>query len=133
VVFERAMLISERFCAGFALAATVARDRAAEQARRGLSAAIAPPLLATVQALSELSKAERRARVRSWMEVPRMRWPSEPGTPLRAYALLAQGEPLQTLPGWLRGAPLPRAGYKPPPELMALLRRANAITTSEPK
>ena len=127
------MLISERFCAGFALAATIAGDRDAELASGGLCADIAPPLLTTVRALSALSKKERRDRVRALLQPQRPAWPSEPPpahgqahghAPLRAYALIAQGESPQTLPGWVRAAPLPRPGYQPPAELLAVLRNS---------
>jgi hypothetical protein len=118
------MSISERFCAGFALAATVAGDRTAELAQRGLHPDIAPPLLDTVQALGALSKKERRDRVRSFLAPQPLTWPAEPAAPLRAYMLLAQGENTQALPSWVRSAPLPRPGYSAPPELTVLLRRA---------
>jgi hypothetical protein len=124
VVCESAMPLSERFCAGFALAATIAGDRGAELASTGLHAEIAEPLLDTVRALGALSKKERRDRVRAFLQLQPLSWPSGPTAPLRAYVLLAQGESSQTLPGWLRSAPLPRPGYKPPPELLALLRRS---------
>lgn len=117
------MQISERFCAGFALAATIAGDRAAELASPGLHAEIAPALLETVRALGALSKKDRRDRVRAYLQPQPLSWPASPTFPERAYALLAQGEIAQTLPGWVRTAPLPRAGYKPPPDLLALLRR----------
>lgn len=128
MVCERAMPFSERFCAGFALAATVAGDRNAELASGGLSADIAPPLLDTMRALSALSKKERRDRVRAFLMPQALRLPAQPEEPLRAYTLLAQGTGAQALPAWLRAAPLPRAGYTAPPELVALLRR---MTTAD--
>jgi hypothetical protein len=118
------MAVSERFCAGFALAATVSGDRDAELAAGGLSADIAPPLLDTVRALSALSKKERRDRVRAVLAPEPLAWPAQPAAPLRAYMLLAQGASAQTLPGWLHAAPLPRPGYTAPPELSSLLRRS---------
>ena len=121
------MLISERFCAGFALAATIAGDREAELASGGLCADIAPPLLTTVRALSALSKKDRRDRVRALLQPQRPSWPSEPPVGrvlLRAYALMTRGESTQTLPGWVRSAPLPRPGYQPPPELLSALRNS---------
>ncbi|HET8938208.1 MAG TPA: hypothetical protein VFN67_32415 [Polyangiales bacterium] len=118
------MLISERFCAGFALAATVAGDRTAELASRGLHEEIAQPLLDTVRALGALSKKERRDRVRSFLAPQPLAWPAEPSAPLRAYVLLARGESAQRLPDWVRSAPLPRPGFTASPELSALLRRA---------
>lgn len=117
-------MISERFCAGFALAATVAGDRNAELASPGLHADIAQPLIDTVRALGALSKKERRDRVRAFLQPQPLTWSAEPAAPLRAYRLLAQGESAQTLPSWVRTAPLPRPGYTPSPELLALLRRS---------
>lgn len=115
------MLISERFCAGFALAATVAGDRTAELASRGLHPDIAPPLLDTLHALGALGKKERRDRVRSFLAPQPIVWPAEPAAPLRAYMLLVRGE---NAPGWVRNAPLPRPGFTASPELTSLLRRA---------
>ena len=119
------MQSSERFCAGFALAATIAGDRDAQLASPGLCADIAPPLLTTVRALSALSKKERRDRVRALLQPRRVVWPSEAPAPamLRAYALLGRGE-AQTAPAWVREAPLPRPGFQPTPELLAALRNS---------
>lgn len=124
MVCESDMLISERFCAGFALAATVAGDRTAELASRGLHPDIAPPLLDTVRALGALGKKERRDRVRSFLAPRPLVWPAQPAAPLRAYMLLARGESAQPLPGWVLSAPLPRPGFSVSPELSSLLRRA---------
>lgn len=118
------MPISERFCAGFALAATIAGDRGAELASAGLHAELAPPLLDTVRALGALSKAERRDRVRAYLQPRQLTWPKVATWPERAYVLLAQGANAQTRPDWLRSAALPRPGYQPPADLLALLRRA---------
>jgi hypothetical protein len=119
------MSISERFCAGFALAATIAGDRGAELASRGLHHEIAEPLLDTVRALGALSKKERRDRVRAFLQPRLPTWPALPAAPVRAYRLVAQAESGQAPPAWVHEAPLPlpRPGYKPPPELLALLRR----------
>jgi hypothetical protein len=118
------MSITERFCAGFALAATIARDRDAELASRRLHASIAEPLLETVRALGALSKKERRDRVRVYLQAQPLVWPSAPAEPRRAYRLLAQGDSPELQPEWVRSAPLPRPGFKPAPELLALLRRS---------
>jgi len=114
------MPISERFCAGFALAATVAGDRAAELASPGLHAELAPPLLETVGALGALSKKERRDRVRAYLQPRPLVYPATPAWPARGYALIARGD---SSPAWVRDAPLPRPGYQPPADLIALLRR----------
>ncbi|MET0386741.1 MAG: hypothetical protein ABW321_12320 [Polyangiales bacterium] len=123
------MTFSERFLAGFALAATIARDPGAQQAQAGLAQVIAPQLTALPRELAALPKAERRARVRAWLGAPQplpARTPPidtrAPTPALRAYALLAHRQRTTTPPpDWLRNAPLPRAGYTPPPELLAQL------------
>ena len=114
------MHITERFCAGFALAATIAGDRAAELASGGLHEELAPPLFETVRALAMLSKKERRDRVRAYLQPKQLIWPAAPTWPERGYALIARGD---SSPAWLRAAPLPRPGYQPPADLLALLRR----------
>jgi hypothetical protein len=114
------MSTSERFCAGFALAATIAGDRGGELASTGLHAELAPPLLETVRALGALSKTERRDRVRAYLQPKPLHWPPAPAWPERAYALLARGD---GSPSWVYEAPLPRPGYQPPADLLALLRR----------
>ena len=119
---SRLMLISERFCAGFALAATIAGDRGAELASAGLHPEIAAPLLDTVRALGALSRQERRDRVRAYLQPRPLNLPAEPTWPERAYVLL--GLRARTRPDWLLTGPLPRAGYQPPVDLLALLRRA---------
>ena len=123
------MSFSERFCSGFALAATIAGDPGGEQARTGLQEAAREPVTRVARDLLALSKAERRARVSALAQPPRparsqgVAWPREARAPLRAYALLAQGEPTATLPAFLRAAPLPRPGFTPEPDMLQLLRR----------
>lgn len=114
------MTITERFCAGFALAATIAADRDAELARSGLHSELARPLLETVHALAGLSRRERRERVRAYLRPRPLPWPAEPAAPGRAYALIARGD---SSPDWVHQTPLPRPGYEPPADLIALLRR----------
>lgn len=126
------MTLSERFLAGFALAATIAKDPGAELARPGLCADRQGPVSATARELLELSKAERRARIRSWMQPKRGMWPSAPTAPLRAYGLLAQRTFANVRPDWLRSAPLPRPGYTPDPQLLELLQRIAAETVERP-
>jgi hypothetical protein len=152
------MAFSERFLAGFALAATIAKDPGADKARAGLCASSAEPLTRVARELRELPKDQRRARVSGWMQTMQWLqpahdvWPSTPEQPVRAYALLAASlqraardprtanRPRQ-LPGWLTALtspsttatdatttdattlPLTRAGYRPDPQLIALLQR----------
>jgi len=130
------MTLPPRFLSGFALAATIAKDPGAELARAGLCANIAEPLTATARELMSLSKAERRERVGEWTRpahADRCVWPREAAHPLRAYALLAQRARgnRAALPPWLSTAPLPRAGYTPQPQLVALLSRIAAHHADE--
>jgi hypothetical protein len=132
------MNFSQRFLAGFALAATIAKDPGAALARPGLEAGSAEPLLATTRDLLALSKAARRARVSEWMQPLRPSWPKSESeaVPLRAFALIAQRSgltPGSGLPRWLFTAPLPRAGYTPEPGLVALLQRIAARRQHEDK
>jgi hypothetical protein len=131
------MTFSESFCAGFALAATIAKDAGAEQARAGLCEASAATLTGAAHELRALSKAERRARVSTWIRAnagPRAAltlnavvWPRVPSSPLRAYALLAQRLGADAAaPAWLRELSelRPRAGYTPDPQLIEQLQRS---------
>lgn len=126
---RRGMSFSERFCSGFALAATIAGDPGGERARSGLQEAAREQVTRVARELLALSKVERRARVSALAQPPRparsqgAAWPREARAPLRAYALLAQGEPTGSLPAFLRSAPLPRPGFTPEPDLLQLLRR----------
>jgi hypothetical protein len=122
------MMDSERLLAGFALAATIAKDPGAELARPGLCTARRDSVSMTARELLDLPRAERRARIRAWMEVQPKRgmWPSMPVAPLRAYGLLAQRMLANARPDWLRGVPLPRPGYTPEPQLLELLQRIAA-------
>jgi hypothetical protein len=130
------MTFSESFLAGFALAATIAKDAGAEQARAGLCDASAATLTGAARKLRALSKAERRAQVSAWIRAQAGQapasatagshavvWPRVPAGPLRAYALLAQRMPASAAPQWLHDIPLPRAGYTPPPQLVERLAR----------
>jgi hypothetical protein len=116
------MTYSERFLSGFALAATVASDRGAARARAGLHPAIVETWTQPARALAALSKHDRRARVRAWMEPEAYAWPRAARAPLMAWALIAQ-RVRERAPAWLQHAPMPRAGYTPEPELVALLTR----------
>jgi hypothetical protein len=120
------MAFSERFLAGFALAATIAKDPGAQLAQQGLAAGIASALTKTARELAALDKAERRARIRMLAEPEAHALPTEPASPLRAYALLARKRRAHEVPRWLRDAPLPRPGYAAERALTALLARIAA-------
>jgi hypothetical protein len=124
------MVYSERFLAGFTLAATVAKDRGAVLAREGLADAVADAMTATARELTELSKADRRARVRALAEPPAHRLPRDAASCPRAYALLARKQRPVEVPDWLRATPLPRPGFTPEPQLQALLARIAARLTA---
>jgi hypothetical protein len=114
---------SERCAAGFALAATIAKDPGGLLAERGIAALASPALTRLARELAEASKAERRARIRALTEPPAFALPQTPTAPARAYVALARQARLTAIPDWLRKAPLPRAGYTPDVRLYALLQR----------
>jgi hypothetical protein len=123
------MSLSERFIAGFALAATIARDPGASAARAGLAGPIVDAWTYTARELLALGKAERRARIRSLTEPAPLQFPDRATVPVRAFALLArQANHSQAALHWLAATPLPRAGYAPDAALTALLARIAART-----
>jgi len=126
------MACSERFLAGFALAATVSRDRGAQHAREGLHGTVAEVWTRSARELADLPKQARRAAVSAWMQPEVCVWPATPPAPLLAWALIAQRAQAPA-PPWFqaeaRECSLPRAGYTPEPELVALLMRL--VTRSE--
>jgi hypothetical protein len=120
------MSLSEGFLSGFALAATIAKDPAAEKARAGLAENVTDAWTATARELAAQPKAERRARVRAFMQPLQAEpaaWPGEGRAPVRALSALWRTQAANTWPEWLRAAPLPRPGYTPPPLLTAVLQR----------
>jgi len=130
------MSSSERFPAGFALAATIAKDPGATAARSGLAEGVADAMTRTARELVALRKTERRARIRALTEPP-VHTPSSPTSAAlaphaasagarRALGLLAHQRGGGTAPGWLHDLPLPRPGYSPEPPLTALLARIAA-------
>jgi hypothetical protein len=114
---------SERCAAGFALAATIAKDPGGLLAERGIAALALMPLTRLARELAQASKAERRARIRALTEPPAFALPSTPTVPARAYVSLARQARSTVIPDWLRKAPVPRAGYTPDVRLNALLQR----------
>jgi hypothetical protein len=108
---ERAMF-SEPVQAGFALAATIARDRGAELARPGVAAAALPGLCALARELEQLSRVERRERIRRL--APRA----------LVLPLLHDLHVRASLPRMAGGTlPPPRAGYVPERALLVWLAR----------
>jgi hypothetical protein len=118
---------SERVLAGFALAATIAKDPGARAARPGLADAVADTLTQTARDLSQLGKAERRARIRTLTEPTTHSALAKPELGhRRALALLAHARAFTHMPDWLRELPLPRPGYAADPLLLSLLARIAA-------
>jgi hypothetical protein len=132
------MSLTERFLAGFALAATIARDPGAQAARTGLADAVAEPMTEIARQLLQLGKTDRRARIRALTEPPAHTLSSPMAGHRRALALLAHKRSAGTGAGAaapaagvrdlrdLRDLPLPRPGYAPEPVLTALLARIAA-------
>jgi hypothetical protein len=117
------MPFSERFLAGFALAATIAKDPGAAAARGGLAEAVADAITQTAGELLALGKPARRARIRALTEPPPHTLAVPSSGPRRALALLVRQRGPGAAPAWLYDLPLPRPGYRPEPRLSALLAR----------
>jgi hypothetical protein len=113
---------------GFALAATVSRDRRATQALPGVAAGLRPALQARCAALAASAASERRAWVAGLLG-------AQPAVgsdvPPRARALLATMVDVELGRRWLAEAPLPRAGYTPAPALRRLLARTAALDSED--
>ena len=107
------MSVPLALAAGFALAATIARDPGAKLAHIGIASDVRDAWCGLARDLERCSKAERRDRVRKLAQS--LRPPRVPprGLSPRALALLRAPH-----------APLPlRSGYVPEPALIALLTR----------
>jgi hypothetical protein len=127
------MSFSEDLRSGFALAATIAKDAGAGKARPGLAASSVEALTAMACELASLPKAQRRARVRALMSPSALPAPALTSAarnlpPLRALALLSQRLPEGHEPTDEAAAQrfLPRPGYAPDPNLLAVLQRIAA-------
>lgn len=109
-------MFSESLQAGFALAATIARDRGAELARAGV-AARTQPLCALARELEQLSRAERRARIRELARTEGKLAARQGRRSPRALALI-------TSRAWTAAPSLSsRAGFVPDAALLQLLSR----------
>ncbi|HEX7481393.1 MAG TPA: hypothetical protein VF331_26555 [Polyangiales bacterium] len=122
------MTWSVRCCEGFALAATIAADRAGGLAALGLSPAARMQLCALSIELSELPRAARRARVKRLTEA-RPIASQQAGRSARGLGWLASQASVPQARAWATSAALPRPGFAPEPALVALLRR---IAETEP-
>lgn len=124
--------MSEALQAGFALAATIARDAGAKRAHIGIAASVADAWCGLARDLERASKAERRARIR---ELTRIRstdgaGSGRPDLSPRALALLsgrhrAASGTRATFATRVALGPgtMPRAGFAADPELLDLLHR----------
>ena len=106
------MSVPLALAAGFALAATIARDPGAKLAHIGLSPDVRDAWCGLARDLERCSKAERRDRIRKLTRLRRPRVLPRGLSP-RALELLCA-------PQALRGV---RPGYTPEPALIALLTR----------
>lgn len=103
------MVVPLALQAGFALAATIARDSGAKHAHVGLAPDVSDAWCGLARDLERLSKAERRQRIRELVRLPRVA-----AAPLRGVV-----QPLREL----REPARTRPGYAPSPVLLALLSR----------
>jgi hypothetical protein len=121
------MSVPLALAAGFALAATIARDSGAKLAHIGIASDVRDAWCGLARDLERCSKAERRDRIRKLTQSlrPRRRLPA--GQSPRALALLRASHvphvPTTPQECLLSGTPQVRAGYVPEPALLALLGR----------
>jgi len=116
------MVVSEALQAGFALAATIARDPGAKRAHIGIAPEASSAWCGLARDLERLSKAERRERIRQLASARRARRDALAPAPaphaLRALALLGR----RSVPRSTE-LTLPRAGFVPEPALLERLAR----------
>jgi hypothetical protein len=122
------MQVPEPQQAGFALAATIARDPGARRAEPGLAMDAREGFCALARDLEHLAKAERRAWVRRVTQPAAIDFTQQGQRAPRALALLAgRGAGPRALSRALgpvlAGTTLPRPGFVPEPGLYALLSR----------
>jgi len=106
------MSVPLALAAGFALAATIARDSGAKLAHIGLAPDVRDAWCGLARDLERCSKAERRERIRKLTQLRRPRALPRGLSP-RALELLRAPHAPQKV----------RAGYVPEPALLALLAR----------
>lgn len=108
---------------GFALAAAAHSDRGAALARAGLCTSIVEHATTVAREQAAGDSAARRNWLRSLVPSPAVPRADVTGIPLRARGLLAKSVPADVGRRWLAAAPLPRPGYVPDTELLALLHK----------
>ena len=112
---------------GFALAATIAKDRAARQAAPGIVAREARRVCEPARRLMEQPAAIRRREITRIADALAHRPSRQARACARALALLASDVPRAVGQRWLDQAPPVRTGFVPDPGLRAVVRRAVAM------
>jgi hypothetical protein len=118
------MFVTEALQAGFALAATIARDSGAKHAHIGLAPDVSDAWCGVARDLERASKAERRDRIRKLTLAARPALSLHANFSPRALALLGAGPGRTSADGSVPTRSISsRAGYRPPPTLLAVLAR----------
>ena len=108
---------------GFALAAIAADDPGAKLAVPGLSPSIANEVTQIANDLAKLDKRSRKQAVERISKLIPPPLPAEIELSPRARSLLAASVSREIAQKWLAGAPPPRPGFHPEPDLKAVVRR----------
>jgi hypothetical protein len=111
---------------GFALAAASHADRGAALARPGLSPSVAELATSVAREQAARDSVARRQWLRSLLPAPAALRATVRAVPPRALALLSRSAPPEVGRRWLAAAPLPRPGYVPDAELIAVLHKLAA-------
>jgi hypothetical protein len=124
------MSVTAALQAGFALAATIARDSGAKRAQIGLAPDVSDAWCGLARDLERLSKAERRERIRTLTR--RQQAPRPAATATSAAGNMPPESP-SAFGSQSRnsGVPAPRPGYTAPPMLSALLARIGTNIPAE--
>jgi hypothetical protein len=108
---------------GFAFAAIAADDPGAKLAEPGLSPSIANEVTQIAKDLAKLDKKSRKQAVERISKLISPPLPADIEFSPRALSLLAPSVSREIAQKWLIGAPLPRPGFHPEPDLRAVVRR----------
>jgi hypothetical protein len=111
---------------GFALAASVHADRGAARATAGLAPPVAQLAAQVARELAASDRAQRRRWLSSVLGAAPLPRADARGVPARALSLLSPSVARELGRSWLAAAPLPRPGYVPDHELLAVLRKLAA-------
>ncbi len=116
---------------GFALAATMADDRGASLAARGLAPSVVGRVTRVAEALEVMDARSRRREVARMAALLAPPAPEQAVLPPRAQALLASQVPKEIGRRWLAAAPAPRPGYAPEPGLRTLIAHFARLAHAE--